>query len=70
MPYNSRNNIVDRGHQEEKDLLRKDKAHRLVDDLKGRDGITPSDVKYIRPLSGAMKRLVEKLTNTANNAYH
>ena len=54
-------------HQEKKDLLRKDKAHRLVDELKGQDGIKPLNVKYIRPLSEEMKRLVETLTNAANN---
>ena len=42
-------------HQEKKDLLRKDKVYRLIDELKGRDGITPSDVKYICPLLGEMK---------------
>ena len=56
-------------HKEKKDLLKSDEAHRLVDELKGRDGIKPSDVKYIRPLSTEMKQLVETLYNAANNVH-
>ena len=57
-------------HQEKKDCLRKDKAHRLVDELKSRGGIKSFDVNYIHPLSGEMKRLVETLTNADNNIDH
>lgn len=53
----------DLSHKEKKDILRSDKAHCLVDELRGQDGIKPSDVKYIRPLSTEMKQLVETLYN-------
>ena len=47
--------------EEKPDLLRVDQMKMLAEELKGGDGIKPSDVKYIVPKSAAMKALVAKI---------
>ena len=47
--------------KEKRDLLRMDQMKMLAEELKGGDGIKPSDVKYIVPKLAAMKALVAKI---------
>ena len=44
--------------KEKKDLLKVDEMKNLVAQLKAREGIQPSNIKYIVPHSAEMKTLV------------